>query len=158
MAVQVGLYDVASLLLQHGANKDATTRWLGGSTVAFRILHQWPDVPISRVKYLLEELPRQGFGHVNFIGYPGSGRNLLYAFASAVWSHYRSSYRFGETMKHILSMMADKRCLNEIDRMNCTALNTAARTGNLEVVRTLIEAGADVNGGLGVAPLDAAMD
>jgi len=45
-------------------------------------------------------------------------------------------------------MMADKRCLNEIDRMGCTALNMAARTGNLEVVRTLIEAGADVNGGL----------
>ena len=42
--------------------------------------------------------------------------------------------------------------------MGCTALNMAARTGNLEVVRTLIEAGADVNGGLGVAPLDAAMD
>jgi len=158
MAVQIGLYEVASLLLQHGANKDAAAGWLGGTTVAFRMLHQWPDVPISRVKYLLEELPRQGFGHVNFIGWPAAGGNLLYPFTMAVWSHYRSSYKFGETMKYILSMMADKRCLNEIDRMGCTALNMAARTGNLEVVRTLIEAGADVNGGLGVAPLDAAMD
>ena len=158
MAVQGGLYDVASLLLQHGADKDAVSGWFGGSTVAFRLLYQWPDVPISRVKYLLEELPRQGFGHVNFIGLPGTGGNLLYPFAMAVWSHYRSSYKFGETMKYILSMMADKRRLNEIDLMGCTALNLAARAGNLEVVRTLIEAGADVNGGLGVAPLDAAMD
>jgi len=62
------------------------------------MLHQWPDVPISRVKYLLEELPRQGFGHVNFIGWPAGGGNLLYPFTMAVWSHYRSSYKFGETM------------------------------------------------------------
>lgn len=67
----------------------------------------------------------------------------------AVWSHYRSSYKFGETMKYILSMMADKRCLNEIDRMGCAAPNMAARTRNVEVVRTLIEAGADINGELG---------
>ncbi|OCK78211.1 hypothetical protein K432DRAFT_99104 [Lepidopterella palustris CBS 459.81] len=158
MAVQCGLYDIANLLLQHGANKEFTTGWLGGTTPLFRMLHSWPDVPISRVKYLLQEVPRQGFGHVSFIGWPANGANVLYSFAMAVWSHYRSSYKFTETMKYVLSMMADKSCLNTLDRTGCTALNMAARSGNLEVARTLIEAGADVNGGLAISPLNAAMD
>ncbi|KAF2475253.1 uncharacterized protein BDR25DRAFT_382128 [Lindgomyces ingoldianus] len=158
MAVQCGLYDIASMLLQHGADKDATTGWLGGTTPLFHILHAWPDVPISRVKYLLEDLPRQGFGHVSFIGWPANGANILYCFSMAVWSHYRNSYKFSETMKFVLSMMGDKTCINQLDRIGCTALNQAARSGNLEVVRVLIEAGADVNGGLGIAPLDAALE
>lgn len=158
MAVQCGLFEIASMLLRYGANKDLTTGWLGGTTPLFRILHTWPDVPISRVRYMLEQLPRQGFGHVNFIGWPANGANLLYCFSMAVWSHYRNSYKFTETMKYLISMVGDKSCINKIDRIGCTALNQAARSGNLEVVRVLIEAGADVNGGLGISPLNAAME
>ncbi|KAF2257585.1 hypothetical protein CC78DRAFT_588300 [Lojkania enalia] len=155
-AVQGGLYHIASMLLLHGANKDATFGWLGGTTPLFHILHAWPDVPTSRVRYMLEELPRQGFGHASFIGWPTAKGNLLYCFSMAVRSHYRNSYKFGETMKYIISSMGDTTCINELDCMGCTALNMAACSDNLEVVRGLIEAGADVNMGLGIAPLDAA--
>ncbi|ORY03749.1 hypothetical protein BCR34DRAFT_667325 [Clohesyomyces aquaticus] len=158
MAVQCGLYEVAGLLLRHGANKDAATGWLGGTTPLFRLLHTWPDVPISRVKYLLEELPGQGFGHVSFIGWPANGANILYCFSMAVWSHYRNGYKFGGTMKYILSRLGDRSLINQMDRSGCTALNMAARGGNLEVVRILIEAGADVNGGQAISPLNAAME
>lgn len=158
MAVQCGFFDTASMLLRHGANKDLVTGWLGGTTPLFRMLHTWPDVPISRVQYLLEELPRQGFGHVSFIGWPANDASLLYCFSMAAWSHYRNSYKFAETMRYIINLLGDKSSINKMDGIGCTALNQAARSGNLEVVRVLIEAGADVNSGLGISPLNAAMD
>lgn len=158
MAVQCGLYEIATLLLRNGADKDITYGWLGGTTSLFKLLHTWPDIPISRVKYFLEDLPRQGFCHVSWFGWPACGASILYALSMAVWSHYRNSYKFAETMKYILSMVGDKSCINQLDRYGCTALNQAARAGNLEVVRVLIHAGADVNGGLAISPLDAAIE
>lgn len=156
IAVVNGLYDCATLLLEHGADKDCPSGWLGGSSPTFRMLLSWPDIPVSRLVYLLETVPQQGFGHVNFIGWRGAGGNLLYPCAMSAWSHYKASYRLPESMKYILSKMEDKRCLDEMDRMGCTAINMAARSGNLEVCRMLLQAGADPNTGLGIAPLDAA--
>lgn len=158
IAVQNGQYECATLLLRHGADKDLPSGWLGGTTPTFRLLQTWPDLPVSRLRYLLEEIVRLGFGHVNFIGWPGYGGNLLYPFATGAWAHYRGSYRFTESIKYVLSMFKDTNCLNETDRLGCTALKMAAQQGNLEVCRILIDAGADVNAGFNLPPLNAAME
>jgi ankyrin repeat protein len=149
MAVQNGLYECANLLLKYGADKDFSAGWLGGTTTAFTILLTWPDVPISRMRYLLQDLPRLGFGHINFIGWPGAGGNLFYALAMSHWAHYTASYRSPQTFKYILSMMAHRDCLDQIDRMGCTAINMASRDGKLEICRLLLEAGVNPNTGLG---------
>jgi ankyrin repeat protein len=153
IAVSMGLYNLAIIFLEHGANKDYLLGWLGGLTVTQSILQNWPDVPISRLKFLLEEVPRLGFGHVTFWGWPGAGGNLLYSLAMNHWSSYTAGYRLGETAKYILSLLADKSCLNRIDRVGCTALRMACANGNLEICRALIEAGQDVNLSLGFTPL-----
>jgi ankyrin repeat protein len=158
IAVWNGLYECANLLLKHGAEKDLLTGWLGGSTVAFSMLLTWPDVPISRMRYLLQDLPRLGFGHINFIGWPGAGGNLLYALTMSHWAHYTASFRCPETFKYILSMMAHRDCLDQTDRMGCTAINLASREGKLEICRLLLEAGVNPNTGLAISPLNAAMD
>jgi ankyrin repeat protein len=158
IAVCNGLYECANLLLKYGADKDFLTNWLGGITVAFSILLTWPDVPISRMRYLLQDLPRLGFGHINFIGWPAGGGNLLYALAMSHWVHYTASYRFPETFKYILSMMAHRDCLDQTDRMGSTVFNMASREGKLEICRLLLEAGVNPNTGLGKSPLDAAID
>ena len=158
MAVQNGQYECANLLLRHGADKDLLSGWLGGTSPTFRLLHSFPDVPVSRLRYLLDEIVRMGFGHVNFIGWPGYGGNLLYPFAMGPWAHYRGSYRFTESMKYILSMISDKSCLNQTDKLGCTALSMAARQGNSEVCRILIDAGADVNAGFNMSPLNSAIE
>jgi hypothetical protein len=131
---------------------------LGGTTIAFAILLTWPDVPISRMRYLLQDLPGLGFGHINFIGWPAGGGSLLYALAMSHWAHYTASYRFPETFKYILNMMAHRDCLDQMDRMGCTVVNMASRGGKLEICRLLLEAGVSPNTGLSISPLNAAMD
>jgi hypothetical protein len=158
IAVSLGLYDIAILLLEHGADKDHLLGWLGGSTVTMNLLQNWPDIPISRLKFLLEEIPRLGFGHVTFWGWPGAGGNLLYALAFSHWSSYTAGYRLGETAKYILSQLADKSCLNQIDKLGATALRMACASGNLEICRALIQAGQDVNLSVGYSPLRNAID
>jgi ankyrin repeat protein len=158
IAVWNGLYECANVLLKYGADKDFLAGWLGGTTLAFAILLTWPDVPISRMRYLLQDLPRLGFGHINFIGWPAGGGSLLYALAMSHWAHYTASYRFPETFKYILSMMAHRDCLDQMDHMGCTVLNMASRAGKLEICRLLLEAGVNANTGLGISPLNAAMD
>jgi ankyrin repeat protein len=153
IAVSVGLYHIAVVLLEHGADKDHLSGWLGGSTITMNLLQNWPDIPISRLKFLLEEIPRLGFGHVTFWGWPGAGGNLLYALSLNHWSAYTAGYRLGETAKYILSQLADKSCLNRIDKVGSTALRMACANGNLEICRALIEAGQDVNLALGFSPL-----
>jgi ankyrin repeat protein len=153
IAVSVGLYHIAIMLLEHGANKDHLLGWLGGQTVTMDLLQNWPDIPISRLKFLLEEIPRLGFGHVTFWGWPGGGGNLLYALSMNHWSSYTAGYRLGESAKYILSQLADKSCLNKIDKLGATALRMACANGNLEICRALIEAGQDVNLALGYSPL-----
>jgi ankyrin repeat protein len=153
IAVSMGMYDIAIIFLEHGANKDYLLGWLGGLTVTQSLLQNWPDVPISRLKFLLEEVPRLGFGHVTFWGWPGAGGNLLYALSMSHWSSYTAGYRLGETAKYILSLLADKSCLNRIDKIGCTALRMACANGNLEICRALIEAGQDVNLAAGFSPL-----
>jgi ankyrin repeat protein len=158
IAVSIGLYDIAIMLLEHGADKDYLLGLLGGSTVTMSLLQNWPDIPISRLKFLLEEIPRLGFGHVTFWGWPGAGGNLLYALAMNHWSSYTAGYRLGETAKYILSQLADKSCLNRIDRLGATALRMACANGNLEICRALIEAGQNVNLALGYSPLKNALN
>jgi hypothetical protein len=153
IAVSGGLYQIAVILLEHGANKDYLLGWLGGSTVTMNLLQTWPDIPVSRLKFLFEEVPRVGFGHVSFWGWPGAGGNLLYALSMNHWSAYSAGYRLGETAKYILSQLADKSCLNRIDKLGATALRMACASGNLEICRALIEAGQDVNLALGYSPL-----
>jgi ankyrin repeat protein len=157
IALFTGLYDIALLLLEHGADKDHLQGWLGGSTITMNLLQNWPDVPISRLKFLLEDLPRLGFGHVTFWGWPGAGGNLLYALALSHWSSYTAGYRLGETAKYILSQLADKSCLNKIDKLGATALRMACANGNLEICRALIDAGQDINLALGYSPLGNAL-
>lgn len=158
IAVALGLYNIAILLLERGADKDHLLGWLGGSTVTMNLLQTWPDIPVSRLKFLLEEIPRLGFGHVAFWGWPGAGGNLLYALSMSPWASYTAGYRLGETAKYILSQLADKSCLNRIDKVGSTALRMACASGNLEICQALIEAGQDANLALGFSPLGNAMD
>jgi len=158
MSVQCGFYEIATLLLSYGADKDVPTGWVGGSTPAFRLLHTWPDVPISRIRYFLEEMPRQGFGHISLIGWPANGANIFYAFSMSSWSYYRNGDKLGESMKYFLSKLGDRTCLNVLDRYGHTALSQACLCGNIEVVRILIESGADVNPMTVRAPLSAAIE
>ena len=158
IAVSVGLYHIAIMLLEHGADKDRLLGWLGGQTITMSLLQNWPDIPISRLKFLLEDVPRLGFGHVTFWGWPGAGGNLLYALAFSHWSSYTAGYRLGETAKYILSQLADKSCLNRIDKLGATALRMACANGNLEICRALISAGQDVNLAVGYTPLANAME
>jgi len=153
IAVSMGLYNLAIIFLEHGANKDYLLGWLGGLTVTQSLLQNWPDLPISRLKFMLEEIPRLGFGHVTFWGWPGAGGNLLYGLSMNHWSSYTAGYRLGETAKYILSQLADKSCLNKIDSLGSTALRMACANGNLEICRALIEAGQNVNLSLGFSPL-----
>ncbi|KAF8852774.1 hypothetical protein BDZ45DRAFT_97554 [Acephala macrosclerotiorum] len=158
IAVALGLYHIAILLLERGADKDYLLGWLGGSTVTMNLLQSWPDIPVSRLKFLLEEVPRLGFGHVAFWSWPGAGGNLLYALSLSHWSSYAAGFRLGETAKYILSQLADKSCLNRIDKIGATALRMACASGNLEICQALIEAGQDVNLALGFSPLGNAKD
>jgi len=158
-AVIYGLYDVASLLVRSGANKDFVNGVLGGQTVAMRIFTAWPDMPVSRVQYLLEALPQEGLGHIRFEdACPGLGCNLLYAFAFCAWGPYRSSNRLAENVKFVVSKLADFKQLNQIDRMGTTALGIAARACNYVMCKALIERGADVNLGMARSPLNGALE
>jgi hypothetical protein len=157
IAVHSGLYDIATLLLEHGADKDFISGWLGGQTPTMRLLSTWPDLPVSRLKYLLEDIPRLGFGHVNIIGWPSIRGNLFHALAMNNTGAHTSGCRLVETLKYMLSRVADKSCLNDIDGFGATTLRYAVHNGNVELCRILIRAGADVNKG-GYAPLSAAKD
>ncbi|KAF4621931.1 hypothetical protein G7Y89_g14414 [Cudoniella acicularis] len=153
ISVALGMYEIAIILLEHGANKDYLTGWLGGSTVTMNLLQTWPDIPVSRLKFLLEEVPRLGFGHVTFLGWPGAGGNLLHALAMSQWSSYTAGSPLGGTAKYILSQLEDKTCLNRIDKLGATAFRMAVANGNLEIARALIDAGQDVNLSVGFAPI-----
>jgi ankyrin repeat protein len=153
IAITLGLYQIAVLLLDHGANKDHVTGWVGGFTVTFNLLSTWPDIPLSRLQFLLEEVPKLGFGHVNFWGWPGAGGNLIYALSCHHWSSYSAGYRLGETAKYIMSQLQDKSCLNIVDKVGATALRMACANGNIEVIRILLENGQDPNLALGFSPL-----
>ena len=61
-------------------------------------------------------------------------------------------------MKYFLSKLGDRTCLNVLDRYGHTALSQACLCGNIEVVRILIESGADVNPMTVRAPLSAAIE
>ncbi len=158
IAVSLGMYQIAVLFLEHGANKDHLSGWVGGFTVTMNLLQTWPDIPSSRLKFLLEEIPRVGFGHVTFWSWPGAGGNLIYALSLHHWSSYSAGYRLGETAKYILSQLEDKSCLNVIDKLGATALRMACANGNSEIIRALIEAGQDVNLSMGFSPLRNAKD
>jgi ankyrin repeat protein len=158
IAVKMGLYDIATLFLEHGADKDYVQGWLGGCTPVHELMNTWPDVPISRLKYMLEEIPRLGFGHVNFISWPGAGGNVMYPLAMSLWASYTSGFRLAETARYILSQIEDKSQLNKVDRIGATALRVAAAWGNVEIIQLLIEAGCDVNLGVGWTPLRNAKD
>ncbi|EPE33286.1 Protein kinase-like (PK-like) [Glarea lozoyensis ATCC 20868] len=158
ISVCSGRFAVATALLELGANKNALFGWLGGTSVTMNLLQSWPDIPISRLKYLLEDVPRLGFGHVNFWGWPGAGGNLLYALAMNHWPSYTNGNRLEETAKYILSQVADKSCLNRIDKMGQTALRMACAFGNYEICRALVEAGQDVNMSAGPTPLNGALE
>ena len=158
IAVAMGMYQIAVMLLEHGASKDHLSGWVGGSTITMNLLQTWPDIPISRLKFLLEEVPRLGFGHVTFWGWPGAGGNLIYALSLHHWSSYTAGYRLGETAKYILSQLADKSCLNIIDKLGATALRMACANGNKEIIGALLEAGQDPNLALGYSPLRNAKD
>jgi len=119
---------------------------------------QQPDLPVSRTRFLLEALPQEGFGHVSFIAWPGGRSNVLCQFAMSPWAHYRTAYRFTETIKYILSQLADKGCLNELNGLGVTALGLSAQHGSLAVSRILLEAGIDPNAGLARTPLNAARE
>ena len=108
IAVCSGRYEVATALLELGANKDAYFGWLGGTTITMNLLQSWPDIPISRLNYLLEEVPRLGFGHVTFWGWPAAGGNILYALAMSHWPFYTKGNRLKETAKYILGQLVDK--------------------------------------------------
>jgi len=153
ISVALGLYHIAIMLLKRGANKDHISGWGGGVTVTMNMLQSWPDIPISRLKFLIEDLPRLGFGHVTFWGWPGTGGNILYALSMSHWASYTAGYRLAETAKYILSNLADKSCLNRVDRVGATALRMACASGNLEIIQVLIEAGQDVNLAIGFSPL-----
>jgi hypothetical protein len=153
ITMSLGMYHIAVILLEHGANKDHLTGWGGGFTVTMTLLQTWPDIPLSRLKFLLEEVPHLGFGHVTFWGWPGAGGNLMYALSLHPWSSYTAGYRLGETAKYILSQLADKSCLNIIDKVGATALRMACSSGNKEIIGALIEAGQDVNLAMGYSPL-----
>lgn len=150
IALMNGMYDYANLLLQRGANKDILLGigHGGRKTPAFILLTIWPETPISRLKYLLEYLPNHGYGHINFIGFPGLGANLLYPVAFNIWASYRSGRHMAEILKYILSMLHDRSCLNSLDRLGVSVIGIAAINGSAECCRILIEAGADVNAGL----------
>ncbi|RDL39406.1 uncharacterized protein BP5553_03746 [Venustampulla echinocandica] len=158
IAVSLGLYDIAIMLLEHGADKDYISGRLGGNTATMNLMRSWPDIPISRLRFLLEEVPRLGFGHVTFWGWPGAGGNILYALSCNHWASYATGSRLEETAKYILSQMADKSCLNKIDKLGATALRMACANGNLEICRALIDAGQDVNLALGFSPLRNAIE
>ena len=157
MAVSSGRFDVATTLLELGADKDACFGRSDGTAVAMNLLQSWPDMPISCLKYLLEELPRLGFGHVDFWGGSGDGGNILYALAMSYWPSYTNTSRLEVNAKYILSQLADKNCLNRLDKHGYTALGMASAFGNLEVCKALVEAGVDVNTSGGPTPLNAAL-
>jgi ankyrin repeat protein len=156
MAVLHGLYHIAVIFLEHGADKDYLMGSLGGATPAMRILETWPDIPLSRLKFLLEEVPDLGFGHVSFIGWPGAGSNLLYPMAMTLWSSYPGGYQLAQTTKYILSRLEDKSVLNKIDKLGATALRMASGSGRVDICQLLIDAGQDVNLSMGVSPLTGA--
>ena len=110
------------------------------------------------MRFLLEALPQEGFGHVNFIAWPGGHGNILHQFATSPWAHYRSSYMVTETMKYIISMIGDKRCLNELSHFGVTALGMAAQHGSFAICQVLLESGTDPNAGLTRTPLNAALE
>jgi ankyrin repeat protein len=153
IAVSLGMYQIAVMLLEHGANKDNLSGWVGGFTVTMNLLLTWPDIPLSRLKFLLEEVPRLGFGHVTFWGWPGAGGNLIYGLSLHHWSSYTAGYRLAETAKYILSQLEDKSCLNIIDKIGATALRMACANGNVEIIRALIDNGQDPNLAFGYSPL-----
>jgi hypothetical protein len=152
-AVTKGSYDMASFMLQNGADKDFTSGWLGGQTCIARLLQQ-PDLPISRLRYMLEALPEEGFGHVDYIVGPAQKQNIFHAIASSPWAGHRSSYRQAEIMKYLLSVIGDHSCINQTDIFGYTPLYFAASKGQLELCEILIEAGADVQASVCRSPLN----
>ena len=46
----------------------------------------------------------------------------MYALSLHSWSFYTAGHCLGETAKYILSQLADKSCLNIIDKVGATAL------------------------------------
>jgi ankyrin repeat protein len=152
-AVAKGSYDTASYMLQNGADKDFKSGWLGGQTCIARLLQQ-PDLPISRLRYMLEALPEEGFGHVDYIVGPSLKQNIFHAIASSPWASHRSSYRQAEIMKYLLSVIGDHSCINQTDIFGYTPLYFAASKAQLELCEILIEAGADVQASVCRSPLN----
>jgi ankyrin repeat protein len=152
-AVTKGSYDMASFMLQNGADKDFTSGWLGGQTCIGRLLQQ-PDLPVSRLRYMLEALPEEGFGHVDYIVSPSQKHNIFHIIASSPWAGHRSAYRQAEIMKYLLSVIGDQSCVNQPDVFGYTPLYFAASRGQLELCEVLIEAGADVQASVCRSPLN----
>jgi hypothetical protein len=115
-------------------------------------------VPVSRLRFLLEALPQEGFGHVDFIAWPGARANILFQFSTSPWAHYRTAYHFAELMKYILSMMGDKSCLSTLSGLGVTALGMAAQHGSSIICRILLEARIDPNAGVSRTPLNSALE
>ncbi|KAH6680234.1 hypothetical protein B0J14DRAFT_557600 [Halenospora varia] len=158
MAVSLGMSEIATLLLEHGADKDYMMGWLGGSTVTMNLLQIWPEIPLSRLKYLLEELPRLGFGHISFWSWSEAGGNLIYGLAMSHWPSLTSGSPLGRSAKYIFNQLGDRDCLNNLDKLGQTALQMACATGNLEIIGALIDAGQDVNLSVAATPLKEAKD
>jgi hypothetical protein len=117
-----------------------------------------PDCPTSRLRFLLEVLPEQGFGHVDILASPAARSNIFYQFASNDAVHYRMGYRIAENMKYLLSRLGDRRPLDDCSGTGATALGSAALHGNDVVCRVLLEAGVDPNAGLARTPLNHALE
>jgi hypothetical protein len=75
---------------------------------------------------MLEALPEEGFGHVDFIVGPAQGQTIFHAIASSPWASHRSYYRLAEIMKYLLSVIGDKSCINRTDVFGYTSLYFAA--------------------------------
>ncbi|KAH8668031.1 hypothetical protein BGZ60DRAFT_42099 [Tricladium varicosporioides] len=158
MAVALGMFEIATLLLEHGADKDYIMGWLGGSTITMNLLQIWPEIPLSRLKYLLEELPSLGFGHISFWSWSEAGGNLIYGLAMSHWPSLTSSSPPGRSARYILNQLGDRDCINNLDKLGQTALQMACATGNLEIIGALIDAGQDVNLSVAATPLKEAKD
>ena len=103
-----------------------------------------PRLPVSRLRYLLE--PPEDFQPVSFAGNPGLGENCFHTLASSLGG------KEPETMVNFQYLLQQAKARGEIPQLlnqplsdGQTPLASAAYCGHLELVREMLNAGADPN-------------
>lgn len=139
LAVRAGYTDIASILLEHGANVKEV---LDGRTLVGQLAKEGFSLPRDRFQYLLSKLPDNQA--VKFLVAPRARQSIFHLLAQDSRTIRQPSWA-RDLLRFFLDQVKHHEILDIQDVHLNTALHFAIESSNIEVLIALLEAGANPN-------------